>query len=266
MATRWELTLALDNRAEAGGICQEMFREIDRLEDELSRFRDHSSVARIGFLEPGGFHPLGEDAFYCLRIAREVWEATNGAFDVTIGPLLDAVTDEPPSAPLGMDLIELDEDNLAVRVAAKGLRVDLGGIGKGYALDCLARLVADYEVESALLNAGGSTILALDPPPGLEAWQANVGGDTPESRHEIPLRNRALSASGLDVKGQHILDPRSGKRVAPGRARIHVLAPDAAHADAFSTAFLVIKKDEIEDVLARRPDVELVATWQDAQP
>lgn len=256
MTTCWVITLAHDNRAEAGGICQEMFREIDRLEDELSRFRDSSSVARIGFLQPGKFHPLSEDAFECLKTAQEVWKVTGGAFDVTIGPLMDAPPGEPSAAPFGMDLLELDEDDLAVRVHAGGLLVDLGGIGKGYALDCLARILDDYEVKSALLNAGGSTILALDPPPGMPAWEANVGGDTPKTRVEIPLHNRALSASGLDVKGQHIVDPRTKRRIAPGRARVHVLAPTAAQADAFSTAFMVMDDEEIEEVLRRRPDVE----------
>ena len=243
------------------------FEEIDLIEQDLSRYRDTSDVARINQLAPN--HPVrvGPHAFACLKAAAAIHAGTAGAFDVTIGPLmacwrnpdrsLRRPSDEELAqarARVGMHLVVLDDTAYTVAVKVEGVVVDLGGIGKGYAADCAARLLAEWQIHAAFISAGSSTVLALDPPPGKPGWAVGAGGigDQPHTQ-TIQLCNRALSGSATRVKGRHIMDPRTGRPAAAAIAT-WALCPKATTADALSTAFMVMRPEEVEQYCERHPD------------
>lgn len=242
------------------------FDEVDRLEAELSRFRPGSDIRRINGSAAGGLLRVSLGTYECLQVAAQVHAETDGAFDVTVGSLMALwqraaeAGGEPPSdeelaaarARTGMDLVAINADEPAVGLKVEGVQIDLGGIGKGFALDRMGGLLREWEIRSALLCASTSTLLALDPPPGEEGWAAQLGPeDTPQ---RLALVNQALSASGMAVKGSHIIDPRAG-RPAEGRFRARALAPTAALADALSTAFMIMGDGEVRSYCRRYPGI-----------
>lgn len=126
------------------------------------------------------------------------------------------------------------------------LDFDLGAIGKGFALDRMGELISEWDCPSFLLVAGGSSILAGDPPPDSPGWSCGLGEDN--SPHRILLSNASLSGSGLAVKGAHIFDPRTGQP-APRQSRAWIVADTAAESDALSTACMVLSEPELAALL-----------------
>jgi thiamine biosynthesis lipoprotein len=130
------------------------------------------------------------------------------------------------------------------------LDFDLGAIGKGFALDRMAALLADWDCPAHLLVSGGSSILAGQSPVGLPGWSCGLGEDN--SAHRFWLVNASVGGSGLAVKGEHILDPRTGGP-APRQRRAWALADTAAESDALSTACMVLDREEVAEVVAANP-------------
>ena len=267
MATTFEILISQEDvDAEyAAQAAQAAFEEIHRLEDELSRFRASSDIHQIGQLEAGESLRVGMAAWDCLSLAKAVHEETAGAFDITVGPLMElfvtregeprtvnpAVIEQARKI-IGSHRFELDEEQLMVTVRASGMIIDLGALGKGYALDQAADVLAMHGVNNAVLNAGDSTVLALGTPPGKEAWNITLSGGT----HPLQLTNRAVSGSGFAVKGAHIMNPRLFMPVPVKNRRSFALAPTAALSDALSTAFMVMEREEIEALCTRLTGVE----------
>jgi thiamine biosynthesis lipoprotein len=234
MATVYKLTLVHGEPAYARQAAAEAFAELNRIEGRLSRYVESSDVFRINRLSRGQSTVVHLDTFDCLRVAVEIQQATAGAFDVAYGS----------AGPWAAGArFELDPESHTVRLLADGVRLDLGGIGKGFALDRMAALLAEWEIDSGLLRASTSTLLALGPPPGEPGWPVRVGADD----DPVPLRlaRWAVSASGTSVKGSHVIDPRTG-RPAAGHLRAWAVAPTGAVADALSTAFLVMTHAEVQ--------------------
>lgn len=251
MATVFDLTLAGRTAAYAGQAAAAAFRELDRLEGELSRFVESSDIARANRLAPGASIRLGDDAFECLQLAAAAARATHGAFDAAYASVRapDFPAAEPPFA--------LDPAMHTLTSLAPRLALDLGAIGKGYALDRMAGILDDWDVRVACLNAGGSTILALDAPPDRAGWEVRVG-DGPAAR-VVPLRGAAISTSGTAVRGAHLIDPGSG--TAARRAlRAWSLAPTAATSDALSTAFFVMGPDGAAEFCTAHPEIGAALT------
>jgi len=244
MATAFKVTLAHADAAYARQAGAAALAELDRIEARLSRYVEASDISRINALVRGQETVVQLDTFECLRIALEVQRETGGTFDVAYASLGDR-----PAGPR----FELNADAHAVRVLGDGVRLDLGGIGKGFALDRMAAILADWEIPAALLAASTSTLLALGSPPGEEGWPIAFGPE--KEPHRLRLKDRAFSGSGTAVKGSHIFDPRTGQPVT-GRFRAWAGAPTAALADALSTAFLVMTESEIRDYCRRHPEVE----------
>lgn len=271
MATSFQLIIAQEDvdATYAAQAAEAVFSEIRRLEDELSRFRSMSDIARLSRLKAGQSLNVTLAVWDCLSLAKAVHHETGGAFDITIGPLMhlwrddqgNLLEDPGPEAlsrarsAVGSHLFDLDEDGLRVTVQADHMVFDLGGLGKGYALDQAAILLAEWSIQHAFLNAGDSTLLALGPPQGqgdASGWEVTLA----EGSHTLRLCDRALSGSGFMVKGAHIMDPRTLQPLAVREQRGYALAPAAALSDALSTAFMVLQEDEIQALCARNPGVE----------
>ena len=267
MATTFDVII---NHADADATyaaqaAQAVFQEIARLEDELSRFRASSDIYRLGQLKAGESILIGMAAWDCLSLAKAMHQETNGAFDITIGPLMNLfVTSEGEPRQVSKDVLDqarqiigsqrfdLEEETMRVSVHATGMIFDLGALGKGYALDQAADVLQDWKITNFVLNAGDSTILAIGSPSGKDAWSITLGGV--ETR--TALLNRAISGSGFAVKGAHIMNPRLFTPVPLRNRRTYALAPTAALSDALSTAFMVMEKDEIDALCARYEGVE----------
>ncbi len=242
MATLFQVRLAAEEAAYAAQAAQALFDEADRLENLLSRFRENSEISAIARLQPGETLRLSEPTLACLTLAREMEQATDGAFSIT------AAARQSQAAPPRWSL---DPVPRVIRCAAGRLEFDLGAIGKGFALDRMALELAEWECPAFLLVAGGSSILAGDPPPDSPGWSVGLGDDHSEPRHW--LKHGSLSGSGIAVKGHHILDPRTGQP-ARLRPRAWASAPSAAVSDALSTAFMVLSEPEIARLLTERND------------
>jgi thiamine biosynthesis lipoprotein len=256
MATTFEVFIINDDEKYARQVAAAAFEEVNRLEAELSRFIENSDISRINNLPANRPLVLGLDAFKCLQLSCRVYVETNGAFDVTIGPLLN-------QRRTGTNLLQLDEDEHTIKLLADPVQIDLGGIGKGYAVDRMAELLREWSIDIALISGGYSSVLALDAPAGTKGWPLSLSN--PTSRKEIlarpNLHSRALGSSGLK-KGQHIIDPRTNQPV-KNKLAAWSSAPDAATADALSTAFMVMSTDEIKQYCSNHPDISAIVMLQE---
>jgi len=241
MATYFQVRIASEDRVYAAQAALAAIDHLDTLESHLSRFRVGSDVAHAAGLAPGEKMRLSEPTFICLEFAKKMEAATRGAFSATSAALQTQAAQPQWS---------LLPEELSLRCESGTLAFDLGAIGKGFALDRMAELLRTWDCPSFLLVAGGSSILAGDPPPETAGWSCGLGGDHATQR--FLLTHASLSGSGLAVNGFHILDPRTGWP-AMRHNRAWALADTAAESDALSTACMVLSEPEIKEVLEQDP-------------
>lgn len=261
MATVFEAVVAGRDEAAARQAARAAFDEVDRIERLFNRFDPSSEISRLSRLRPGESMRVGHETFEILGVAAVLQEETNGAFDVNF-----RVRGE--SVPLP-DLIALRRlpDGFEIgrfagprRRKARPLDLDLGAVGKGYAVDAALAVFPDWGLENVLFHSGTSTVAARGAAPGrpgkrrgwpvsaATAWAGSGAART------VVLRNLALSGSGTEVKGEHIVDPRTG-RAARGHAAVWAAHASAAVSDALATAFMVMTTEEVAAFCGRRPDV-----------
>jgi thiamine biosynthesis lipoprotein len=281
MATGWEIVVPFDTPgAVAAG--QSAFELLDELEDQLTVYRDTSEVCRLNRLAPSRSVRVEAGLFGLLELAARLTAQTDGAFDITAGALIKAwgffrgprrvpAEDEMRSAlaRVGMQHVEMDASRRGVRYACAGLEINLGSIGKGYALDRMARLlVTEHKIPAVLLHGGHSSVYAKGNPRGEErGWAVRIRHpwDAERTLAAVWLRDRALGTSSatfqyLEYAGRklgHVLDPRTGWP-ASGIASASVLAPTGAQADALSTAFFVGGVELARRYCAEHPEVGAV--------
>jgi thiamine biosynthesis lipoprotein len=252
MATAFEIFIQHENARYAQQAARAAFSELERLEAELSRFIENSDISRINNLAANQSLRIGLDAFECIRLSMKICAETDGAFDVTA----DTKRIESLAECSDIPLIKLDEAGFTVELLSGNVQIDLGGIGKGYALDRMAELLRDWSIDTALLHGGYSSVLALDTPPKTKGWPVTI---SKPSNHKkiisiLHLHNLALSSSSLE-RGPHIIDPRMAKPV-EGKIAAWACAPDAATADALSTAFMVMSTNQIKKFCSHHPQVQ----------
>jgi thiamine biosynthesis lipoprotein len=259
MATVYEVYTVHADASYAAQAAQATFDLVDRLERELSRFLPNSDITRINHLAAGESTRVAPSTLECLVIARHMFDLTGGAFDASIGS--------------GLPSLEIDAAGSVVRATSRGVRVDLGGIGKGYAVDLMAELLEEWDVPCSLVHGGFSSVLALEPPPDSDGWPLTLSSPTPPSRvlERLSVRQTALGASGLR-KGDHIVDPRTRESIrrrraawvavprppesARGNSEPHHRAAAAAVTDALTTACMLLSLDDIEMLCRSTPGLE----------
>jgi thiamine biosynthesis lipoprotein len=257
---------------------------VAELEEQLSVFREHSEVSRLNRRAFQEHVEVEAGLFGLLSRAVELHRETGGAFDMTSGPLTKAWgfyrrqgrLPDPGEivaalAQVGSQWIELDAIRQTIHFSRPGVEINLGAIGKGYALDRCAEFLESEGVGDFLLHGGQSSVLArgrqkttLAPTKG---WTIGVKHPVWPKRRlaEIDLQNKALGTSGAEnqyfyhqgKRYGHILDPRTGWP-ASGVLTASVIAADAATADALSTAFYVMGVDAARDYCERHEDVSAV--------
>jgi FAD:protein FMN transferase len=240
MATQFQVRIAGEEKAYASQAAHTAFVLTDELESKLSRFRADSEISAIAQLAVGETLWLTEPVYICLQLAQKMEAITSAAFSITAAAL------KSQSAKPQWSL-----KDFCIRCENGRLEFDLGAIGKGFALDRMADVLREWSCHSFLLVAGGSSILAGEAPAGTNGWSCGLGDDRSAQRYL--LKNCSLSGSGLAVKGQHILDPRTGG-TAKRCQRAWALCDSAAESDALSTACMVLENTELNDILAAHPE------------
>lgn len=258
MACRFEITLS-GERASDIPAARDALEEAERLEALLSIFRDTSEISRVNQQAGRGGITASDDVVALLARCQELSAETGGAFDVTSTPLSrcwgflrragrlpsDAEIDAA-RALVGMQQVSCDPVTNRVTLSTPGAAINLGAVGKGFAVQAIGSALWRRGVREALVSAGSSSVLALGGPDN--GWAVDVTASGPVRRvlTRLRLRNAALGTSGageqfVEVNGRrygHVLDPRTG-RPAAGVVNATVVAADAATADALATAFFV---------------------------
>jgi thiamine biosynthesis lipoprotein len=283
MACRFEILLD-ETDARWVATAREALDEADRIEAALSVFRDTSDLARVNRTAQEGAVVDGE-LFALLSQCRALHAETEGAFDITSTPLSrcwgflaregglpaeEAIAEA--RARVGMDGVTLDAGTRGVRFARPGMELNLGSIGKGYALDRMAALMARRGVTHALVSAGGSSALALGGRG--EGWTVDVRSRQVKRPRlaRLVLRDGALATSGageqfFTADGRrygHVIDPRTGWP-ASGVLSVSVVSARAATSDALSTAFLVGGLDLARRYCAAHPETLALVTPDDGR-
>jgi thiamine biosynthesis lipoprotein len=278
MATRFEIVLHGDNPARLRGAGEEALAQVERIEAQLSIFQPTSEIARVNADAARQPVRVSPPVFRLLELARRLHDESGGAFDITIAPLVRCwgFMDGPGSWPdakevarvrrlVGMEHVILDAENMTVRFDSDGVMLDLGAIGKGYAIDRAVESLREAGATCALLHGGTSTVHGIGHPPGEEAWKVAIEspsgqGATPELLATVPLQDEAMSVSAVWGKwfehdGKtfgHVLDPRAGQPVA-NAVLAAVVLPTATETDALSTALLVAGLEGHEKIAQLRP-------------
>jgi len=253
-----------------------LYDEALRLDRLLSIYEPESEISRLNRTAGHGVQPVDPEVVEVLELSIAYSELTRGAFDVTIGPLVDlwmeaAEQNAPPTAEalaaargrVGADRISTVSREGGIALAEAGVKIDLGGIAKGYALDQMLPLLERHGIESALLNFGQSSSWAVGAPAGSDGWRLLVRGPDGRFAGVITLRDQALSVSGsqgqwVEIGGRrygHIIDPRSGEPLIRARQAV-VVSQRAALAEALSLALLVLDAETGLALVAAQPDCE----------
>jgi thiamine biosynthesis lipoprotein len=273
MGTVLEIRLPDESRAGGRELLDALFARVAALEHELSSFETASALSRLNGAAGAGPQPVPPDLARLLELSLACRDETLGAFDVTVGPLValwgeaGARGELPDAAALALARARVGDGKLRVAGGraelSSGARVELGGIGKGFALDALVRELGERGVERALLDFGGSSLHAIGAPPGEPGWRVLVRDAASGFAGIATLRDQALSVSGSFGRSSriggrrfgHVVDPRSGWPLE--RAGVSaVVADSGARAEALSKALLVLGPDEGIALLEARGGAE----------
>lgn len=249
------------NRASAAVLAE--FRRLNKIfsdYDSTSEARRLCNQARAGTAAP-----VSNDLFRVLFASRQLSLASDGAFDVTVGPLSklwrrtlrrgeipDPQTLADARSLVGYNLVELDTQHNTVKLLKTRMQLDFGGIAKGYALDAAMDVLRRNGIRQALVEASGD-IRVGDPPPDKPGWRigiARVDDDSPPG-HYVTLSRSAVATSGdawqyVEIDGRrysHILDPRTGIALTD-HGSVTIIAPTAMEADGLASAVSVLGPTE----------------------
>ena len=268
MGVRVRLVLYAESSEVAEKAAKEAFASFHALNEIMS---DYDSESELSLLDASrGWICISDDLFTVLRAAKHYCALSDGAFDVTAGPMvrlwrrsrrlqkLPREQDiEQAKQLVGNHLWELDEPTQSVRLLKAGMRFDLGAIGKGYAVDRAFEIIQKHGISSQLVDAGGDFRVGA-PPPDTEGWKIAKENET------VLLKESAMATSGerfqyVDIEGvryAHIVDPKTGL----GMTRlgtVHVTALSAMEADALATAVIILGKEKGKALIDRFPNVTM---------
>lgn len=277
MGTVFEIAAYDTSSAHASDIIERAFQEIVRVDDLLSNYKPESALSRLN--RSAHFHSekVPPDLYRVIDQAVRFSRLSQGKFDISVAPLVDlwkaALSGEAAASPeqqqkvrecVGYEKIELiPPDRIAFRSSC--LRLDLGAIGKGYALDKAGEMLRSAGIRNALINAGGSTMLAMGSPPGETAWLVHLRDPSREIDPEVMLKDESISTSeqsassflGVDSPG-HIVDPATGRPLMT-EFSVSVVAKTGMLSDALSTTLLLLGPAQGKAVASRMADVS--AMW-----
>jgi thiamine biosynthesis lipoprotein len=262
MGSLISVTVYGDTAAQANAAVSDALDEAGRLDAMLSNYKPHSEWSEMNREAAGRPVRVSKELFDLLTQCLEYSRASEGTFDISVGPLMKvwgfykgtghlASRHELATAmqSVGYQNIILDRASLSVRFTKPGVELDPGGIGKGYAVDRMIDVLRRDGIRSALVSAAGSSIYALGAPPNQQGWALKLK----DPRHSaasvatVCLRDESLSTSGSYEKffvadgklWSHIMDPRTGSP-APGMLSVSVIAPNTIDSEAWAKPFFIL--------------------------
>jgi len=267
MGVRARIVVYAPSKPAAETACRAAFSRIAQLEDAMSDYRPTSELMRLCAKAGGSPVKVSKDLLRVLLKSQELSRRSNGAFDVTVGPLVklwrqarkDVKLPERADLDRALKLVgwrklHPDPKHSTARLDSHGMLLDLGGIAKGYACDEAIRTLKSRGIESALAEMGGD-IAVSSAPPGRNGWQIEVP-NAPEGQRRQTLANRAVSTSGdieqfVEIGGKrysHIVDPRTGLGLT-SRLAVTVIARDCTTSDGLSTAVSVLGPEKGRELI-----------------
>jgi thiamine biosynthesis lipoprotein len=280
MACEFEVLLNSGQYSQGAETALAVLDLVDELESQLTVYRNESELSQINQHAYAEAVPMEARLFALLKQAAQIHSETGGAYDITSGPLSKIwgfhrrAGRVPPDAELveaqqrvGLQYVEFDAQRLTLKFQKPGMELNLGSIGKGYALDRAAELLIAADIQSFLLHGGNSSVLAAGNRSNGFGWWIGLRHPMRPQRRigEIQLSNRALGTSGSGTqffvhnnrRYGHILDPRVG-RPAEGVLSVTVAAQSGAEADALATAFYVMGRPAAIEYCRQHPGVSAV--------
>ena len=259
MGTRFEVFLHGDDEEHLEAVAVAVLEEVVRLDGTLSRFDPRSEIARINREAAERSVRLDQEVFALLERCEQACHLTEGYFDVTASAGTKTVGDTPR--------LRLDADSRTVQFARPEITIDLGAIGKGYALDRGREILFRYGIGCALIEGGTSSVLALDAP-DKNGWLVDVRHPltkaTPLAR--VALIDRGFSCSAArqpdwaDQTPSDVVNPQTGEPLA-GSAACVALAASATESEIFSTALLAMGRERAMRYLQNHPSLDLEVGW-----
>jgi FAD:protein FMN transferase len=283
MGTVFEIVAYDTSPAHASDAIDKAWDEIVHLDHLMSNYQPDSDLSRLNRSAYRRTQTVSLDLYQVIREALRYSDLSGGKFDVTVGPLADrwkAVgSGEPAPSPteeeelrrcVGYRKIELIPPN-AIRFHSSCLKLDLGAIGKGYAVDRAATVLRSQGIECALINAGGSTIYGIGSPPGQRAWLVHLRDPSTHLNPRLMLRENSVSTSEqtpASLLGEsrfgHIIDPGKGVPLNATFA-VSAVAETATASDALSTSLLLLGPEEGGALVKKLPNVAAVWVWPDGR-
>ncbi len=239
MNTRFSFLLPGIDDQEGEAIGSEIADLVASYERVMSRFSDEAELARVNRGVGCAPASVSETLWTILSDCREHWIRTGGAFDITLGSVNDNWRGDRGCGRGGWDQVRLESEGRCVAFRMPGIRLDLGGIGKGIALRGVHHLLRSRGIENAVLSFGESSILALGRKPDGEAWQIGVCDlfDQDQTVHNFALCGESLSTSGA-AGLEHLVDPRTKRAVGTNR-QLTVACACPVDAEVLSTSLIV---------------------------
>jgi FAD:protein FMN transferase len=283
MGTRCDVELWTEDRAKGEAAIDAVFADMQRFDDAMSTFKPESEVSRVNATAAAGPVKISRELYDLIATSLEYSKITRGTFDITyasVGYLYDYRKHvHPDDAAIAATLpgisyhhVHLDQAASTVKFDRPGVRIDFGGIGKGYAVDRGIAVLQKLGFEHAMVNAGGDTRIIGDRLG--KPWI--VGIRDPDDKNKIvvrlPITDAAMSTSGdyerfFDENGvryHHILDPKTGK--SPHKVRsVTIIGPYATRTDALTKSVFVMGAKEGIDFINTLPDVDAVAITPDGK-
>lgn len=266
MGTLFRITLYSASQAEAGKAAMAAFERVEQLEESMSDYRDQSELVRLSWEAVSAPRVVSPELFYVLDKSLQVSRLSGGAFDVTVGPVVqlwrqarragrlpDAAELAKAKAAVDYRNIELDPQARTVLLKRPDMKLDLGGIAKGYAAQQALELLAARGIRRALVAGGGDIALGA-PPPDRAGWRIAIDDPSPEGQaspctlvlHDVAIATSGAAHQFVDVGGHrysHIINPADGMALKDSGSAT-VIAPDGAMADALGVALSVLPVSE----------------------
>jgi thiamine biosynthesis lipoprotein ApbE len=283
MGTVFEIAAYGESSEKVSSAIDQAFQEVVRMDDLMSNYKPESALSQLN--RSAHFHAesVPADLYRVIERGVQLSRLSGGKFDITVAPLVNLwkaalAGDTTPSpeqqrqaqACVGYDKIELTPPD-QITLQSSCLQLDLGALGKGYAVDRAAEKLRTLGIENAFLNAGGSTIVAIGSPPGQGGWIVRLRDPSHKVDPYVMLKNGSVSTSeqttrsllGHDSPG-HIIDPSSGRPVET-QFSVSVIAPTGSMSDGFSTTLLLLGPQQGKALVNRTGDVSAIWLSPNAQ-
>lgn len=286
MGTTFRISCYAPDSLVAAAAAEKAFAKVDELNAALSDYHPESELNQLSATAGSGLWvEVSEGLWEVLNLSLEASRQTNGAFDVTVGVFVKLwrrarMQQRLPSKELlaqakqqmGYQHIRLDSARQAVMLEKEGMKLDLGGIAKGYTADQMLKVFKDLGLPSVLIDAGGD-LVAGNPPPGQSGWEIAVEQGKGRKAFKISLSNQAVATSGdlyqfIELDGKrfsHIVDPFTGLGLQKQVAAT-VVARQGAQADYLASALCVMDMGNASQLARRLKKVHVYVTeWNEGE-